>query len=324
MMPSRMRARALTTTLLALQVALPGTRGWAQTKETPPAVPPGDGAELDGKKTNRQGEPTDKLTPVPAVPPTQEAQAAYQLYFEVDVPLLAIAAVFGIGRNIRGGLAPAYCAPSPGSPVEQTTHCDPGRLNWLDRQVAGRYHPGWERWSDIGLYGMEALAAAGILTHERLKRGLNDLVVIAEATLLASAAAGVSTAVTGRPRPYMYGTDAPLSVRENGDGALSYFSGHTSTSFGLATATFVTLHRLHPDARWPWFVLAGGATLAALVGATRVLAGQHFPTDVMAGAIAGTSIGLIVPALHSAPRRLTAAPLAVRDGGGLAILGEFP
>lgn len=280
--------------------------------------------EHDGKAANEKGEPTDKLTPVVPRPEPERPQAAYQLYVEVDAPLLAIAALFGIGRSIRGGLAPAYCAPAPGSQAEPTTRCNPQSLNWLDRQVAGRYHPGWNLWSDVGLYGLEALAAGGILVQEGFKRGLNDLVVIAEATLLASAASGVSTAITGRPRPYMYGTDAPLSVRQNGNGGLSYFSGHTATSFGAVTATFMTLRRLHPDDRWPWWVLACGATTAWFVGATRVLAGDHFPTDVMAGAVVGTAIGVMVPALHAAPRRMTPAPMAVADGGGIAIVGELP
>jgi hypothetical protein len=279
--------------------------------------------EEDGKVTDQLGKPIDKLTPVKPTEPDRR-QAAYQLYLEVDAPLLAVAAIFGIGRSIRGGLAPAYCAPVPGAPPEPMIRCNPASLNWLDRQVAGRYHPGWTSWSDVGLYGIEALAASGILVHEGLRRGLNDLVVIAEATLLSSAASGLSTAMTGRPRPYMYGTEAPLSVRQNGNGGLSYFSGHTSTSFGAVTSTFMTLRRLHPDARWPWLVMAGGGAVAGLVGATRVLAGDHFPTDVLAGAVVGTAIGVLVPAVHAAPRRLTPAPMAVAGGGGIAIMGELP
>src|SRR5204863_9685827 len=134
----------------------------------------------------------------PAPARTPERLPAYQLYWEVDAPLLAIAAVLGVGRSIRGGLAPAYCAPMKGSPMEQSTFCDPSTLNWLDRHVAGRYHPGWGVWSNVGLYSIEALAAGGILLDEGLRAGLNDVVVVAEATLLSSAASGMTTAFTGR------------------------------------------------------------------------------------------------------------------------------
>jgi len=313
-----MRPSLVSAAVLVLALALPPVAAVAAGPEVPPE-------NAEGKTTNQKGVPIDQLTPVPTrTESPKPARPAYQLYFEVDGPLLTIAVVAGVGRFIRGGLAPAYCAPVKGSIMEQSTICDPATLNWLDRQVAGRYHPGWTRWSDIGVYGMEGLAAAGILIDDGVRAGLNDLVVVAEATLLASAASGISTAATGRPRPYMYGTEAPLAVRESGDGGLSYFSGHTSTAFGVSTAVFVTLHRLHPDDRWPWYVLGLGSVAAGFVGATRILAGQHFPTDVVAGAAVGTGFGLLVPALHKAPVRLEVAPLAMASGGGLAISGVLP
>jgi membrane-associated phospholipid phosphatase len=283
------------------------------------AVPPAPGE----KPKNQKGEPVDTLTPVRPVPAPRRLPA-YQLYLEVDAPIFTIAAVFAIGRQIRGGLAPAYCAPVAGSPMEMSTRCDPAVLNVLDRQVAGRYQPSWEKWSNIGLTSIELLAGAGIIADEGLTAGINDLVVVAEATLFAGTASGISTAITGRPRPYMYGVNAPLSVRENGDGALSFFSAHTAFSFGATTATFVTFRRLHPDARWPWLVLAGGSAAAAFVGSTRILAGDHFPTDVAAGAAVGAAIGLLVPALHEAPRRMEAAPMAVVGGGGISVRGLLP
>jgi len=287
-----------------------------------PEVPP---TNAEGKTTNKKRVPVDELTPVPTQAEAPgPARPAYQLYLEIDGPLLTIAAVAGIGRSIRGGLAPAFCAPVAGSVTAQSDHCDPATVNWFDRPVAGRYHPGWSTWSNVGLYSLQAMAAAGILVDDGLRTGVNDLVVVAEATLLASAASGISTAVTGRPRPYMYGTEAPLAIRQSGDGGLSYFSGHTSTAFAVSTATFVTLHRLHPDDRWPWFALAGGSVAAGLIGVTRVLAGSHFPTDVIAGAAVGASLGLLVPALHKAPTRLGVAPMAMASGGGVSLSGVLP
>ncbi len=266
--------------------------------------------------------PDDRLTPIqPGSPKLQDP--AYQLYLEIDVPVLVAAGIFAIARQIRGGLAPAYCAPAKGDPTAESNFCDRSALNWLDRKAAGRYQPSWNRWSDIGLYGIEALAAAVVFTDEGAKNGLNDLVVIAQATMLASAASGVSTAMTGRPRPYMYGGDAPLSVRQGGNGGLSFFSGHTSTAFGAAVSTWATMRRLHPDKAWTWLVFGGGVAAAGFVGATRILAGNHFPTDVLAGAAVGSSIGILVPALHTAPHRLAVTAMPVPDGGGLALVGRL-
>src|SRR4051794_19043022 len=192
---------------LAVALTLTTARGAAG---QPPAVS-ADTAAGEPPEPPAPVLPSPKLTPV-SPPALDRPLPAYQLYWEVDVPLLTIATIFAIGREIRGGLAPAYCAPDPGSPTEQTAYCNPQGLNWLDRHVAGRYHPRWTVWSNVGLYSLEALSAVGIVAGEGFRSGVNDLVVVAEATLLASAASGVSTAITGRPRPYMFGTTAPLAV----------------------------------------------------------------------------------------------------------------
>jgi hypothetical protein len=44
----------------------------------------------------------------------------------------------------------------------------------------------------------------------------------------------------------------------------------------------------------------------------------------LAGAAVGAAFGLLVPALHKAPRRLEVAPLAMIAGGGLSISGALP
>jgi membrane-associated phospholipid phosphatase len=66
-----------------------------------------------------------------------------------------------------------------------------------------------------------------------------------------------------------------------------------------------------------WAFVACGA-VAAGVGVLRVVAGKHYPTDVLAGAAAGALIGWAVPALHRARRmHLSVGP------GGLALQGRF-
>src|SRR5262252_3878855 len=125
--------RSLGVLMAGLMLPLTAGRAAADEGGAPSPPPAGDAIA-----------PVDKLTPVRPAPP-QHRLPAYQLYLEVDAPLLTIATVFVIGRAIRGGLAPAYCAPVPGSSTEQSTHCNPATLNWLDRQVAGRYHPSWDK-----------------------------------------------------------------------------------------------------------------------------------------------------------------------------------
>ena len=48
----------------------------------------------------------------------------------------------------------------------------------------------------------------------------------------------------------------------------------------------------------PWITLAAGALLTSFVSYERVRSGEHFPTDVMMGSLAGAGIGVLVPHLH--------------------------
>ena len=68
----------------------------------------------------------------PIVPrPNDPSRPAFQLYAEIDIPVLAVGAVFAAARVIR--TQKAYCAPL----------CDRSELNGLDRVTAGRYDTKW-------------------------------------------------------------------------------------------------------------------------------------------------------------------------------------
>ena len=64
----------------------------------------------------------------------------------------------------------------------------------------------------------------------------------------------------------------------------SFPSGHTATSFACA----VVLASLAPRLRVPLFVLA------ALIAFSRLYNGDHFPLDVLAGALLGSLVGVVV------------------------------
>jgi membrane-associated phospholipid phosphatase len=47
-------------------------------------------------------------------------------------------------------------------------------------------------------------------------------------------------------------------------------------------------------------VLGSSLSAATVVGLLKIHAGYHYPTDIAAGAVVGTSIGVLVPMLHRA------------------------
>jgi len=86
--------------------------------------------------------------------------------------------------------------------------------------------------------------------------------------------------VVRRPRPVLEGLP-PLGGAPS---SLSFPSAHATSSFAVATA----MTRVEP-----WGALAFLLALALSLG--RPYLGMHYPSDVLAGAVLGVGLGLLVP-----------------------------
>jgi undecaprenyl-diphosphatase len=69
--------------------------------------------------------------------------------------------------------------------------------------------------------------------------------------------------------------------------SLSFPSGHAMLSAAVYLSLAVLVARLLAARRARAYVLAVAATLTVLIGLTRVYLGVHYPTDVLAGWVAG-------------------------------------
>ena len=287
-------------------------------------APPAPDANPQTVQKAKEQAKTSDLTPI--IPTNNPTGHAYLLYAELDPPILATGLVFIYGRSYK--VDAVYCAPvcdKNGATLPSGAQY-PG-LNAIDKLTAGRYSAGWSTASDIGLYGLAGAAAVTLVADEGFLYALNDGVVVGEATLSAAALGSIMTLAAGRPRPFMYGTNAPLSLRESGNGGLSFISSHTSESFALVTSLFVTEHRLHPEKTWPYYLLGGGLGVASFVATARVMSGYHFITDVVGGAIVGSSVGVLITSVHKSPVKVV--PVTNHDamgnlsGAGLGLSGTF-
>lgn len=221
-------------------------------------------------------------------------EPAYQLQPTIDAPVSVVAGTVAAGWLLRNQLSPAYCHPL----------CDRTALSPVDRNAAGLYNPAAGVASDVGLGVLLAGSFATLVLGEGPKRGINDAVVVGETVLVGLATSTLADVGFRRPRPYMYSTLAPLDKRMSGDGGLSFFSGHTTAAAGAAVAIYSTMRRipeLRPYAGWALMV---GASVVVGIGIGRIASGNHFPTDVLAGAVVGSSYGILIPALHKTPVRI--------------------
>jgi undecaprenyl-diphosphatase len=109
------------------------------------------------------------------------------------------------------------------------------------------------------------------------------------AAIASTAAAALSTYVAQRLLKPIFRRNRPWFTREAAQVVggktpdHSFPSGHTAASFAAATA----LGMAYPSARPLLFASA------SVVGLSRIHLGHHFPTDVLAGGLLGTGIGLL-------------------------------
>jgi undecaprenyl-diphosphatase len=86
--------------------------------------------------------------------------------------------------------------------------------------------------------------------------------------------------VFARPRPHL----VPWLVQVESP---SFPSGHALLSSAVYLSMAMVIHKVTPQRRLRLFVVGAAATVVALVGASRVVLGVHYPTDVIAGWVAG-------------------------------------
>lgn len=238
-----------------------------------------------------------------------EAQV-YDLDTQVDIPLVAVPAAISAGWFLHPSLGGPHCSPD----------CDATDVPTFDRFAAGAYRPGWTVVSDVSIGVVFVGAAASLLAGEGMAAGAQDMIVVAESVLWSNALSTLTMMAVRRPRPYAYGGNAPIDKRTSGHASLSFFSGHTAGAFAASLATFETL-RLADRPRLAWATLGVSLAGASFVGVSRVAAGDHFPSDVLAGALVGTSLGMLIPRLHS--RRLRLVPAVGGADVGAAIAGTW-
>jgi membrane-associated phospholipid phosphatase len=227
----------------------------------------------------------------------------------VDAPLFLIPGLLSLGWLMVE--TPASCAPL----------CDPATVNSFDRSAAGNFDQNWRLASDLTLFGSLGGGVAVLLGDGGFLGGLKDFVVVAESIIWANGLAVLGNLAVRRPRPLLYGDAAPLASRENPAAALSFISGHSALVAAVTTSVFSTTYARDPDRALPWVVLGVGTAATTMASVGRVLAGRHFPSDVLIGTALGASAGFLLPAIHDAPVRLT--PVATKDQGRIIVSADW-
>ena len=174
---------------------------------------------------------------------------------------------------------------------------DPGTVNAFDRATMCSYNKTLDNISK-GL-NIAALLTPAILIAEPSDQYITIGVMYAETLAVAFGTKELLKYLVEKPRPYMYYDDYPQDKVDSGDWKKAFPSGHTISAFAGASFASYVFSKYNPDSKWKIPVIAASYTLATATAALRIGCGKHFMTDVLAGALIGTAIGIGVPALHT-------------------------
>lgn len=196
--------------------------------------------------------------------------------------------------TLRGGLT---CGVRAGE-----ERCDSSKLNALDRTAVGKRNKDWLLVTDVtlGLLYLGPLLGLAIDSWSSASPtpGTDyggDLLVVVEAAAAASLVGHLFKYAVRRPRPTQYTRKTFVGSAEH---QLSFPSGHATAAAATAAAFATTVALRHPGSGYGYLAGAVGTLLAAVTAYGRVLAGFHFPTDGIAGAVIGGAIGFLLPYLH--------------------------
>jgi len=135
--------------------------------------------------------------------------------------------------------------------------------------------------------------------------------VYLESVLWAYGMKNLLKAVIPRNRPFMSFNNPPADYLANGDFQKSFPSGHTTMACNSAAFLTFMLYYYNPHSPWNLPVALTSYAFAFSTGMMRILSGNHFISDVLAGALLGTTTGILVPLLHLKEAKSQGATLAL-------------
>ncbi len=186
-------------------------------------------------------------------------------------------------------------------------------VNGFDRLFMQEYSSSLDRTGDV-MVALTMMTPAVLAVTDK-EEWLTIGVMYAETLLIANGIKEVTKLAVRRDRPFMYYDPStyPEDDIEDGDFANSFPSGHSTMAFAGATFASYTFSKYFPDSPYRYAVTGGSYALAFTTAALRMKSGNHFMTDVLAGAAIGTAVGFLVPWCHS---------LSEDSGVKLALIGN--
>jgi len=227
----------------------------------------------------------------------------YKVNRKVEIPLTL--GLFGV--TVYGY---KYLANKNGLSYEKAISLTPEDVWWFDRpatkQDASKRLDAHNT-SDLLLNSSVALPALLALDSNIRKNWFDVLLLYGQSHAVNSNLYILNSALVSRARPFNYNADVAIEEKIANESRNSWFSGHVSST---ATASFFlakVYSDYHPElGNKKYWLFTAALIPPSLVGLYRYKAMKHFPTDIMAGVVAGAATGILIPHIHKVKNKESA------------------
>lgn len=187
--------------------------------------------------------------------------------------------------------------------LEQIRLLDRGDVFAWDRCATYYWSDEWANRSDLFrdiLVYPTLLSFVPPLLKSEFNNSLTIATMVVESYFLLRGISYLTKASVQRKRPFLYNSNLSPEerFRNDADDIFSFYSGHTAAVFFSATFLSKIATDIYGNNIWTKVLWGSSLTIASLTGYSRIRAGMHFPTDVVAGAIVGFGLGYFIPNLH--------------------------
>jgi len=187
---------------------------------------------------------------------------------------------------------------------EELVSLDKSEINGFDRGAVYNWNPDL---NDLSEWTRAAVIVPPVilLLNEGFKNEWGNAATYGtmymEVALLTIGITDLTKSLAQRKRPYLYNPDISLADKQKmieNNVYDSFFSGHTSSAFAAAVFFSKTYSDIYRNTTLSKVIWGTSLALASTTGYLRYQSGQHYPTDILAGALVGSAIGYLIPVLH--------------------------
>ena len=244
-------------------------------------------------------------------------ESVYKLKLGIDIPIIAVGTSWSVYAFTQ-----IYKKTAPTE--EQINNLKKSDVNAFDRMAIYPYSRRLYDLSNYPFYAAMPLPLIFSLINKETRPDFYKVTFLYWEAMSITGLTGTATTYSvDRYRPYTYTSETPMNQRQSGNPKNSFYAGHVQI---VATPTFFIAkvfadYHPHSKIKWVYYGLAVVAT--GVTAYLRVIAGQHFMTDVLLGSVAGAAAGILVPQSHkiksSKQNSLGIMPYSIGNINGLVL-----